>query len=62
MIHFFTDLDNTIIYSYRREIGQDKVLVEEMEGRELSYMTRTSHQKLERLSKQIAKELGKEEK
>ncbi len=51
MIHFFTDLDNTIIYSYRREIGQDKVLVEEMDGRELSYMTRTSHQKLEMLSK-----------
>lgn len=36
---FFTDLDNTIIYSCRREIGRDKLCVELYQGREVSFVT-----------------------
>jgi HAD superfamily hydrolase (TIGR01484 family) len=39
MIVFNTDLDNTIIYSHKRNIGQNKKCVEIYEGREVSYMT-----------------------
>lgn len=37
---FYTDLDNTIIYSYQRDIGRDKMCVEIYEEREISFMTR----------------------
>ncbi|MGN0482957.1 MAG: HAD family hydrolase [Lachnospiraceae bacterium] len=46
---FASDLDNTLIYSYKREIGKEKVLVELYEGREISYMTKKSHQLLQNL-------------
>ena len=36
---FFTDLDNTIIYSHHRKIGKSKVVVEHLDGREQSFMT-----------------------
>ncbi|MEY8389751.1 HAD hydrolase family protein [Lachnospiraceae bacterium 45-W7] len=36
---FFTDLDNTIIYSCRHEIGRDKLCVELYQGREVSFVT-----------------------
>lgn len=39
---FHSDLDNTLIYSYRHEIGRDKKCVEIYEGREVSYMTHRS--------------------
>lgn len=39
---FHSDLDNTLIYSYRHEIGKDKKCVEIYEGREVSYMTHRS--------------------
>ncbi len=39
MAIFFTDLDNTLIYSYRRDIGRDKVCVELYQGREISFVT-----------------------
>lgn len=35
----FTDLDNTMIYSYHREISNPKVVVEHLDGREQSFMT-----------------------
>ena len=44
MITFFADLDNTLIYSHRREIGDDKLPVEWLHDREQSYMTWKSHE------------------
>lgn len=37
---FCTDLDNTIIYSYKHNIGNDKINVEIYEDREISYITK----------------------
>lgn len=39
MIVFHTDLDKTLIYSHRAEIGEDKLCVELYQGREVSFMT-----------------------
>lgn len=39
---FCSDLDNTLIYSYKHEIGKEKILVEKKEEKELSYMTKKS--------------------
>lgn len=43
MIVFHSDLDNTLIYSYKREIGADKVCVELYQDREISFMTGQSY-------------------
>lgn len=51
MIYFCSDLDNTLIYSYRYNIGDDKVLVEVKDGKELSYMSKVSHQLLQKVAK-----------
>lgn len=40
---FFTDLDNTLIYSHRRDIGSEKLSVEYFGGRQQSYMTDYSY-------------------
>lgn len=42
MIILHLDLDNTLIYSYRHEIGREKTCVEIYRGRELSFMTERS--------------------
>lgn len=39
MTVFFTDLDNTLIYSYHHSIGQEKFCVEIYQGREVSFVT-----------------------
>ncbi len=39
---FHCDLDNTLIYSWKHEIGEEKVCVEVYEGREISFMTTRS--------------------
>ena len=44
-----TDLDNTLIYSYKHEIGGPKTCVEIYQGREISFMTETSHRLLGQL-------------
>ena len=36
---FFSDLDNTLIYSHRKQIQGEKVLVERLDGKEQSFMT-----------------------
>lgn len=36
---FFTDLDNTIIYSHHREIVKPRIVVEHLDSREQSFMT-----------------------
>lgn len=46
---FASDLDNTLIYSYKREIGAGKILAERYEGRDVSYMTVQSHEMLDRV-------------
>ena len=39
MIIFNTDLDNTIIYSYKHDIGQNKICAEIYQNREISFIT-----------------------
>lgn len=39
---FFSDLDNTLIYSHRHCLHEDKIPVEYLNGREQSFMTRTT--------------------
>ena len=34
---FFSDLDNTLIYSYKHDIGNDKESVEIYNGRKVSF-------------------------
>lgn len=41
---FISDLDNTLIYSYKKNIGGDTINVEVYEGREISFMTRGSYE------------------
>lgn len=54
MLHLFlSDLDNTLIYSYKRDIGQNKILVEQKDGKELSFMTAYSLSLLEKLQKKV---------
>lgn len=50
MIYFCSDLDNTLIYSYRHDIGDHKVLVETKEGKELSYMSKESYKLLQEVA------------
>ena len=40
---FCSDLDNTLIYSHRKIINQDKVTAELLNGREQSYMTKFTY-------------------
>lgn len=46
---FISDLDNTLIYSYKHNIGNDKILVETKEGKALSFMTARSYKLLEKV-------------
>ena len=46
---FFTDLDNTLIYSYKHEIGEQKKSVELYQGRWISYMTNETGSLLRRI-------------
>lgn len=52
MVYFCSDLDNTLIYSYRHDIGKEKILVETKEGKELSYMSKTSYELLQAVAKE----------
>lgn len=49
MVVFCADLDNTMIYSYRRDIGRDKRCVEIYEGRQVSFMTERTARLLAKL-------------
>lgn len=46
MILFAADLDNTIIYSYKHDIGEAKRCVERYHGKELSFITDTTYELL----------------
>lgn len=45
-----TDLDNTIIYSYKHDIGPDKRNVEIYQGREISYVSELTYSLLNKVS------------
>lgn len=49
---FCTDLDNTIIYSYKHDIGNDKINVEIYEDKEISYITKKTHDLLNIIKKE----------
>lgn len=48
---FASDLDNTLIYSYKRDIGAQKILVERYEGRGVSFMTAKTHHLIDKVRK-----------
>ncbi len=50
---FYTDLDNTLLYSYKHEIGTDKRNVEMYEGREVSFLTTRTYRLLLELKKHV---------
>lgn len=49
MIVFHTDLDNTLIYSYKHDIGVDKRCVEIYQGREISFITQETYRLLQKV-------------
>lgn len=53
MIVLNLDLDNTIIYSYKHDIGVDKINVEMNEGREISFVTARTMDLLKCLNKKV---------
>lgn len=53
MTVFHMDLDNTILYSYKRDIGPDKVNVEIYNGREISFVTKRTCEMLEKLNRRL---------
>lgn len=53
MALFLSDLDNTLIYSYKKDIGNEKILVEQKEGKELSFMTQYAVKCLIRLQTKL---------
>ncbi len=46
---FHSDLDNTIIYSYKHDIGSDKKNVEVYQGREISFITSRTYELLQKV-------------
>ncbi|MDE6924465.1 MAG: HAD hydrolase family protein [Acetatifactor sp.] len=44
-----TDLDNTLIYSYRHDIGNNKINVEIYQGREISFLTENTYDNLKKI-------------
>lgn len=53
MTIFNFDLDNTIIYSYKHNIGQDKINVEIYGEQEISYVTVITRELLKKISEKI---------
>lgn len=53
MIIFNFDLDNTIIYSYKHDIGRQKRCVEIYQGREISFITEKTYDLLKLVAKQV---------
>lgn len=45
-MHFFTDLDNTLLYSHRHLISEPMVWVEQLNGRNQSFMTERTYRYL----------------
>ena len=49
---FYPDLDNTLIYSYKHDIGHAKRCAEIYQGREISFMTEKTHRLLTKIKSQ----------
>lgn len=47
------DLDNTLIYSYKHDIGSEKIAVERYQGREISYITEKTYRLLKQIKEQF---------
>ena len=50
---FYSDLDNTLIYSYKHEIGERRKCVEVYQGREISFMTEFTWRALKTLMEKL---------
>jgi len=50
MVIFNTDLDNTIIYSYKHNIGSSKICVEVYNGRSISFITEKTYRLLKKVT------------
>lgn len=53
MIVFHTDLDNTLIYSYKHDIGKDKKCVEIYHNRQISFITQKTWEMLKMLKENM---------
>ncbi len=53
MIVFNVDMDNTVIYSYKHDIGNEKKCAEIYQGREISFITHKTQDLLREISEQI---------
>lgn len=53
MVLFASDLDNTLIYSYRHDIGTAKRCVEIYQGREISFITEKTHALLKEIKTRV---------
>lgn len=53
MVVLHTDLDNTIIYSYKHDIGPDRRNVELYQGREISFITEKTYKLLRRVREEM---------
>lgn len=47
------DLDNTLIYSYKHDVGESKINVEIYQGREISFLTRNTYENLKKIREKI---------
>ncbi len=47
------DMDNTLIYSYKHDIGREKINVELYNGREISYITKRTFELLNEIKKKF---------
>ncbi|MGP1597504.1 HAD hydrolase family protein [Peptoanaerobacter stomatis] len=50
---FNTDLDNTLIYSYKKDIGENKKNVEIYNGRQISFITDKTYHLLKKLNQKL---------
>lgn len=53
MVIFNVDLDNTLIYSYKHDIGTQKRCAEVYEGREISFMTHRTQELLSEVEQKL---------
>lgn len=53
MVLFASDLDNTLIYSYKHDIGTAKRCVEIYQGREISFITEKTYALLKEIKKHV---------
>lgn len=47
------DLDNTLIYSYKHDIGTDRINIETHQGREISFLTKHTYENLKKINEEV---------